>query len=50
MHALLRRIGIVRADVTVLGESSARARLVSEAMRPSQATERWAQRIDDGRA
>ena len=47
MHALLRRIGIARADVTVLGESSARTRLVSEAMRPSMRTERWAQRIDE---
>ena len=50
MHALLRRIGIVRDDVTALGASSARARLVSEAMRPSDATERWAQRIDERRA
>ena len=47
LHALLQRIGIVRADVTVLGESSARGRLVSEAMRPSMRTERWAQRIDE---
>ena len=47
MHALLRRIGITRADVTVLGESTARTRLVSEAMRPSMRTERWAQRIDE---
>ena len=47
MHALLQRIGIVRADVTVLGNGSARTRLVSEAMRPSQATERWAQRVDE---
>ncbi len=47
LHALLQRIGIVRADVTVLGASSARARLVSEAMRPSMRTERWAQRIDE---
>ena len=47
MHALLQRIGIARADVTVLGKGSARVRLVSEAMRPSQATEHWARRIDD---
>jgi len=47
LHALLQRIGIVRADVTALGASSARARLVSEAMRPSMRTERWAQRIDE---
>src|ERR1044072_3864336 len=47
LHALLHRIGIVRADVTVLGESSPRGRLVSEAMRPSMRTEHWAQRIDE---
>jgi ATP-dependent helicase/nuclease subunit B len=47
LHALLQRIGIGRADVSVLSASSARARLVSEAMRPSLATERWAQRIDE---
>src|SRR5436853_7679704 len=47
MHALLRRIGIGRADVEPLAASSARERLTSEAMRPSEATERWAERIDE---
>jgi ATP-dependent helicase/nuclease subunit B len=46
MHALLRRIGIARDEVMRLAQPSARARLVSEAMRPSGATERWATRID----
>jgi len=46
MHALLRRIGIARGDVMALGESGARERLVSEAMRPSGSTERWAMRED----
>ena len=47
MHALLRRIGIGRADVEPLAASSARERVTSEAMRPSEATERWAERIDE---
>ena len=47
MHALLRRIGIARGEVARLGESSPRAHFMSEAMRPSQATERWAQCIDE---
>src|SRR3989440_9725313 len=47
MHALLRRIGIGRRDVHALAASSARERLTSEAMRPSDATERWAQRLDE---
>jgi ATP-dependent helicase/nuclease subunit B len=46
MHALLRRIGIARDDVAALGTSGARERLASEAMRPSDASERWAERID----
>ncbi len=50
MHALLRRIGIGRDDVAPLAASGARERLTSEAMRPSDATERWAERIDDGGA
>ena len=48
MHALLRRIGIGRSDVTALGTNGARERLLSEALRPAAATERWAARIDDG--
>ena len=47
MHALLRRMGIVRDDVVALAKSTPRARLISEAMRPSAATERWAERIDE---
>jgi ATP-dependent helicase/nuclease subunit B len=42
MHALLDRMGISRDDVIVLGESHARERLLSEALRPAAATERWA--------
>ena len=47
MQALLGRIGIERRDVHSLAASSARERLTSEAMRPSDATERWAQRLDE---
>ena len=47
MQALLRRIGIGREDVITLGESGARERLLSEALRPAAATEHWAARIDD---
>jgi ATP-dependent helicase/nuclease subunit B len=46
MHGLLRRIGIARGEVLRLGEGGARERLTSEAMRPSGATERWAERVD----
>ena len=46
MHGLLRRIGIARSEVTALGASGARERLTSEALRPPEATEHWAQRID----
>jgi ATP-dependent helicase/nuclease subunit B len=42
MHALLARIGIRRDDVIRLGESGARERLLSEALRPAAGTERWA--------
>ena len=45
MHALLRRIGIARDDVAPLAASGAREQLVSEVMRPSEATERWAERL-----
>src|SRR5204862_5408143 len=43
MHALLRRIGIARDEVTVLGKPSVhgRERYVSEALRPAAATDRW---------
>lgn len=42
MHGLLKRMGITRDDVVMLGESHARERLLSEALRPASATERWA--------
>src|SRR3989440_5159728 len=47
MHALLRRIGITRGDVASLATAGAHERLLSEAMRPSDATERWAVRVDE---
>ncbi|HMK81215.1 MAG TPA: double-strand break repair protein AddB, partial [Xanthobacteraceae bacterium] len=46
MHGLLRRMKVTRRDVVALGNAAPRAKLVSEAMRPSAATERWAERID----
>ncbi len=46
MHALLRRFGIERGDVTRLAPSGAREKLASEAMRPSDATEHWAEHLD----
>jgi ATP-dependent helicase/nuclease subunit B len=42
MHALLKRMGIGRDDVVRLGTGGARERLLSEALRPASATERWA--------
>jgi ATP-dependent helicase/nuclease subunit B len=47
MHALLHRFGIRRGDVEILGEPAARGRdvLVSEAMRPSNATAEWHRRL-----
>jgi ATP-dependent helicase/nuclease subunit B len=47
MHALLGRMKIERRDVVTLGETSPRAQLVSEAMRPSASTEHWVERIDE---
>jgi ATP-dependent helicase/nuclease subunit B len=44
MRDLLRDIGIGRDDVIALGASGARERLSSEALRPSKATEHWAER------
>jgi ATP-dependent helicase/nuclease subunit B len=43
LQALLQRIGIERADVKHLGEPAphGRERLLSEALRPAYATERW---------
>jgi ATP-dependent helicase/nuclease subunit B len=47
MHALLHRFGIRRGDVEILGEPAAHGRdvLVSEAMRPSNATAEWHRRL-----
>jgi len=45
MQALLRRIGITREQVVLLGSSAehGRERYVSEALRPAAATDRWQQ-------
>ena len=47
MHALLDRLGIQRRDVEILGTPAAHGRdvLVSEAMRPSNATAQWHDRL-----
>ena len=47
MHALLQRFGIKRGDVEILGEPAPHGRdmLASEAMRPSNATAQWHQRL-----
>jgi len=47
MHALLHRFGIKRGDVEILGKPAPQGRdvLVSEAMRPSNATAQWQQRL-----
>jgi ATP-dependent helicase/nuclease subunit B len=47
MHALLNRFGIKRRDVEILGEPARHGRevLVSEAMRPSNATAQWHRRL-----
>jgi ATP-dependent helicase/nuclease subunit B len=47
MHALLDRFGIKRGDVEILGEPAPLGRdvLVSEAMRPSNATAQWQRRL-----
>jgi ATP-dependent helicase/nuclease subunit B len=47
MHALLDRLGIQRRDVEILGPPAAHGRdvLVSEAMRPSNATAQWHDRL-----
>lgn len=47
MHALLDRFGIGRGDVEILGTPSPDGRevLMSEAMRPSNATAEWHQRL-----
>src|SRR5271163_2237916 len=47
MHALLRRFGISRGDVEILDQPAPLGRdvLVSEAMRPSNATAQWHERL-----
>jgi ATP-dependent helicase/nuclease subunit B len=47
MHALLERFGVGRADVEILGTPTPFGRevLVSEAMRPSNATAQWHDRL-----
>jgi ATP-dependent helicase/nuclease subunit B len=47
MQAFLRRLGVTRETVTVLGERAAHGRelYVSEAFRPAPATERWQTRV-----
>jgi len=47
MHALLDRLGIKRGDVEILGTPAPHGRevLVSEAMRPSNATAQWHRRL-----
>ena len=47
MYALLQRFGITRGDVEILGQPASQGRdvLVSEAMRPSNATAAWHRRL-----
>jgi ATP-dependent helicase/nuclease subunit B len=47
MHALLRRLGITRRDVEILSPPApdGRETLLSEAMRPSHATDHWHERL-----
>ena len=47
MHALLRRFGIARRDVEILSPPApdGREMLLSEAMRPSHATDHWHERL-----
>ncbi len=49
MHALLDRFGIKRGDVETLGSPAPQGRevLVSEAMRPSNATAQWHRRLGE---
>src|SRR5436305_2412249 len=46
MRGLLRRIGMKRDEIVALGASGAREKLTSEALRPPEATEHWATRLD----
>jgi ATP-dependent helicase/nuclease subunit B len=47
MHALLRRLGVTRRDVEILSPPApdGRETLLSEAMRPSHATDHWHERL-----
>ena len=49
LHGLLRKIGIARDEVRILGRRLRHGRemLVSEALRPAAATERWQERLAD---
>ncbi len=49
MHGLLRRMGTTRSAVGVLGPASpqGRERVVSEALRPAAATDRWQATLND---
>jgi ATP-dependent helicase/nuclease subunit B len=49
LHGLLQRIGIAREAVEILGaaEHHGRERLVSEALRPADATDKWKERLDE---
>jgi ATP-dependent helicase/nuclease subunit B len=48
LHSLLRRLGIARRDVDILGTPARGGRdvLVSEALRPSEATAQWHDRLE----
>src|SRR5260370_38607618 len=52
MHALLTRMGIKRRDVGILMQPSPHGRetLVSEALRPAAATDKWRPRLEEIRA
>jgi ATP-dependent helicase/nuclease subunit B len=41
MQGLLRRIGITRADVKLLGQAAPREAFVSEVLRPADSTDHW---------
>src|SRR5262245_12625123 len=47
MQALLKRIGIARAEVVRLAPSAGRDRLASEAFRPAATTDLWQPRVSD---
>jgi len=49
MHALLARIGVKRCDVGIVAapQTHGRETLVSEALRPAAATDKWRTRLDE---